>query len=79
MPSARSNSFILVATIMAAVAAWGLFHAIGAMRGGSSVFGDDKYPTDWRRAAVIVASFAIFLGGWALLLRHRTKPPPPNS
>ena len=71
MPSSRSNSFILLATIIAAVAAWGLFHAVGALLGGSTTFGPAKYPVDWRRAAVVTASFAIFLGGWILLLRYR--------
>jgi hypothetical protein len=77
MPSSRSNSFLLLATIITAVAAWGLFHAVGALLGGSTTFGPAKYPLDWRRAAVVVASFAIFLGGWILLLRNRPKPNPP--
>jgi ABC-type antimicrobial peptide transport system permease subunit len=65
----------LVAVIVGGVAAWGLFHALGALLGGSSAFGDAKYPPDWRRAAVIIASFTVFLGGWLLLLRYRIKRP----
>jgi membrane protein DedA with SNARE-associated domain len=64
---------VLLAVIVGGVAAWGLFHALGALLGGSATFGDAKYRTDWRRAAVIVASFTVFLGGWALLLRHRAN------
>jgi ABC-type antimicrobial peptide transport system permease subunit len=72
-PSKQSGSFVLVAVIVGCVAAWGLFHALGALLGGSSAFGDAKYRPDWRRAAVIVASFAAFLGGWILLLRYRAN------
>jgi uncharacterized iron-regulated membrane protein len=47
--------------IMAAVLAWGIFHAVGAY----------LYNHYWGRPAVVLLCVATFLGWWAWLLRRR--------
>ena len=53
--------------IMAAVAGWGIYHTIGALRSDS----------DWRlallKSCIIFACVGGFLGFWALALRSRAK------
>ena len=53
----------MMAAIMLLVLAWGVWMAIGAVR----------YNGNPWRGVIVLAAFAIFLGGWLLLLgqRHR--------
>ena len=52
---------LLVGLIMAGLAAWGLFHAVGA------------YRYDSRRGVVVLVSFAVFLGFWLAMLAWRKR------
>ena len=63
----------MIVAIMAGVAMWGLFHAIGALWGGSDEFGLARYPRDLRRGLILLACVAAFLGWWLLLMRHHTR------
>ncbi len=53
----------LIALLIVAVLAWGIFHAIGAYR----------FNHDPRRAAIVLACVLGFLGFWALLLWNRSS------
>jgi hypothetical protein len=53
----------LIALLIAAVLAWGIFHAVGAYR----------FNHNPRRAAVVLVCVLGFLGFWALLLWRRAK------
>jgi hypothetical protein len=53
----------LIVVLAAALAAWGLYHAIGAF----------LFNHDVRRGLVVFACMAAFLGWWMLLMRYRAK------
>ena len=53
----------LIVLLAAALAAWGLYHAIGAF----------LFNHDVRRGLVVFACMAAFLGWWLLLVRYRAK------
>jgi hypothetical protein len=57
------SSRTLMAAVMLLVLAWGVWQAVGAVR----------YNGNPWRAVVVLASFAIFLGGWLLLLAQRYR------
>ena len=57
----QSRRWIIL--LLAALAAWGLYHAIGAF----------LFNHDVRRGLIVLACMAVFLGWWMLLLRYRTK------
>jgi cytochrome c biogenesis factor len=52
---------LLVGLIMAGLAAWGLFHAVGA------------YRYDSLRGLVVLAFFAVFIGFWLVMLAWRKR------
>ena len=56
----------LLATVVIGLAAWGLFHTVGAYQGAEP---DDA---DIRRSLVVAASFALFMGFWGLMLWLRS-------
>lgn len=58
------------AIIMLGVAAWGLFHAVGAYFGG---FNDLPLRHDLRRTAIVLACFAAFLAFWGAMLYSRKR------
>jgi hypothetical protein len=53
----------LIVLLAAALALWGLYHAVGAF----------LFNHDVRRGLVVLACMAAFLGWWLLLVRYRTK------
>jgi CHASE2 domain-containing sensor protein len=53
----------LILGIMAAIVAWGLFHAIGAWRLNNDV----------RRLFVVLGCVAVFLGFWGALLVAKSR------
>jgi hypothetical protein len=53
----------LMAAVMLLVLAWGTWMAIGAVR----------YNGNPWRGVVVMAAFAIFLGGWLVLLAQRHR------
>ena len=64
--------------IIVAVAAWGVFHAVGVYFGGINWneevdLRNAKYPADFRRSLVVLASVLGFLGFWGLMLWLRSK------
>ena len=52
-----------IVLLASALAAWGLYHAIGAF----------LFNHDVRRGLIVLACMAVFLFWWMLLLRHRAK------
>ncbi len=68
----NSNSLkiqkIVLAVLTVSLLAWGGFHAIGAYFGG---FGEENLQHDFRRAMVVLACMAVFLGIWWLLILTR--------
>ncbi len=52
-----------IVLLLAALAAWGLYHAVGAF----------LFNRDVRRGLVVLACMAAFLGWWVLLLAHRKR------
>jgi hypothetical protein len=54
-------NWLLLVAVFVAVAAWGVFHAVGAY----------QLNFDIRRPLVVLAAFAFFLGGWLALLAYR--------
>ena len=56
----------ILATIVIGLAAWGIFHTVGAYRG---VEPDD---VDIRRSLVVAVSFTLFMGFWGLMLWLRS-------
>ena len=52
-----------IVLLIAALAAWGLYHAVGAF----------LFNHDLRRGLVVLGSMSVFLGCWMLLLRYRKK------
>ena len=72
-PSAKNARAILLAIVLG-LAAWGIFHTIGAYRSVKPV------EFDIRRSLIVAASFLAFLGFWGLMLyvrqsRLRRRPP----
>lgn len=55
--------------LVAALAAWGLYHAVGAF-----LFNNDP-----RRGLVVLACMALFLAFWLSLLRFRKRRQPRNN
>jgi hypothetical protein len=55
--------------IMAAVLAWGTFHAVGAY----------LYNHHWERPAMVLGCVAAFLAWWAWLLGKRRRSGAPNE
>jgi hypothetical protein len=53
----------LIAALTAALALWGVLHAIGAVRLNNNVW----------RGVVVFATMAAFLGLWLLLLWRRSR------
>jgi hypothetical protein len=53
----------LIVLLAAALAAWGLYHAVGAF----------LFNHDVRRGLVVFACMGAFLGWWLLLVRYRAK------
>jgi hypothetical protein len=51
----------LIWLVVAALAAWGLYHAFGAIR----------FNHDVRRGMMVFACMAAFLGIWLMLLKHK--------
>lgn len=62
--SSRASLTLLI-VITLALAAWGIYLAIGAYFGG---FGGENLAHDFRRSLVVLACMAFFLGGWWLLV-----------
>ena len=62
-PAKTESSRRLIVLLAAALAAWGLYHAIGAF----------LFNHDVRRGLIVLACMAAFLGWWLLLLRFRAK------
>ena len=60
------NYGTLLATVVIGLAAWGVFHTVGAYQG---VEPDD---VDIRRSLVVATSFTLFMGFWGLMLRLRS-------
>jgi hypothetical protein len=59
-----------IVLLVAALAAWGLYHAIGAY----------SFNQDVRRGLVVLACMALFLAFWLMLLKlRRRRQPPKNS
>jgi hypothetical protein len=72
MPQHAKNesSRRLIVLLLTALAAWGLYHAVGAF----------LFNHDVRRGLVVFVCMAAFLGWWLLLLRGRArKRPAPAS
>ena len=59
LPQSRN----LIVVIMLALVAWGVFHAVGAWR----------LNYDPRRAAVVLACTAVFIGFWLVMLWTQRK------
>jgi cytochrome c biogenesis factor len=57
------SSRTMIAAVMLLVLAWGVWQAVGAVRFNGN---------PWR-GVVVLASFAVFLGGWLLLLAQRHR------
>ena len=53
-------------TVVIGLAAWGLFHTVGAYQGAEP---DD---VDIRRSLVVAVSFGLFMGFWGLMLWLRS-------
>ena len=60
------NQKTILVTIVIGLAAWGIFHTVGAYRGAEP---DD---VDIRRSLVVAVSFALFMGFWGLMLWLRS-------
>ena len=56
----------LLATVVIGLAAWGVFHTVGAYQG---IEPDD---VDIRRSLVVATSFILFMGFWGLMLWLRS-------
>ena len=56
----------ILTTVVTGLAAWGLFHTVGAYQGAEP--GD----VDIRRSLVVAVSFALFMGFWGLMLWLRS-------
>jgi len=56
----------LLATVVIGLAAWGIFHTVGAYQG------IEPEDVDIRRSLVVAASFSLFMGFWGLMLWLRS-------
>lgn len=65
--SSRAQLTLLI-VITLALAAWGVYLAIGAYFGG---FGGENLAHDFRRSIVVLACMGLFLGGWWILVLTR--------
>ncbi len=59
---------ILLIVLTVALAAWGIYLAIGAYFGG---FGGENLAHDFRRSLVVLACMGVFLGIWWTLVLTR--------
>ena len=64
MPETPLSNRWIYAVIIAGLLAWAIFHAVGAY-----LFNYNPW-----RGVVVLACFAIFIGGWMLLLRNWNPP-----
>jgi cytochrome c biogenesis factor len=62
-PAQNDPSRRWIVLLASALAAWGLYHAIGAF----------LFNHDVRRGLIVLVCMAVFLCSWMLLLRFRTK------
>ena len=62
-PTSAAAGRRILAWIMTALVAWGVFHAVGAW----------TLNHDLRRPAVVLVCMAAFLGFWLLMLRGRER------
>ena len=70
--SSRAQLTLLI-VITLALAAWGIYLAIGAYFGG---FGGENLAHDFRRSIVVLACMGFFLGGWwTLVLTRKPRKP----
>ena len=60
------NQKTILVTVVIGLAAWGIFHTVGAYQGAEP---DD---VDIRRSLVVAVSFALFMGFWGLMLWLRS-------
>ena len=67
-PQAPSNDRKILLALTAALAAWGLYLALGAFFGG---FGKGNLPQSVLRSSVVLACVGGFLGIWWLLMLTR--------
>jgi hypothetical protein len=65
--SSRGQLTLLVVLTLA-LAAWGIYHAVGAYFGG---FGEENLAHDFRRSLVVLACMGGFLGIWWCLVLTR--------
>lgn len=64
----------LLLGIMAAVAVWGSVLALGALLFGyDQATGEIHYAPNPVRGAIVLASVAVFLAGWGILLRSAKR------
>jgi hypothetical protein len=71
MPKADDKQRLLIG-VMLAVAAWGSMLALGAFLFGlDEATGKVMFAPNVARGGIVLGFVAIFVGGWALLLRGR--------
>ncbi len=73
--SARAQFTILI-VLTVALAAWGIYHAIGAYFGG---FGGENLAHDFRRSLVVLGCMGGFLAVWWTLVLTRKPRKKPNE
>jgi len=71
MPKADDKQRLLIGVVLA-VAAWGSMLALGAFLFGlDEATGQVVFAPNVARGGIVIGFVAIFVGGWALLLRGR--------
>jgi hypothetical protein len=71
MPKTDDKQRLLIG-VMLAVAAWGSMLALGAFLFGlDEATGQVRFAPNVLRGGIVLGFVAIFVGGWALLLRGR--------
>jgi hypothetical protein len=72
LPESKSNQRGILIGIMLALAAWGIFLALGAYwYGYDPQHGNITYSPNPLRGLIVLACAALFLGMWNLLLSRR--------
>lgn len=73
MPKTDDKQRLLLG-VMLAVAVWGSMLALGAFLFGPDLTtGQVIYAPSVTRGGIVLACVAIFVGGWALLVRRRVR------
>jgi hypothetical protein len=67
-PDPRRVQIKVLVVLTVALAAWGIYHAIGAYFGG---FGEENLRYDFRRSLVVLGCMGAFLGFWWFLVLTR--------